>query len=383
MNFVHAPDNMNQSTSRSGKANLLDYTLNNLEQFFIQNGEPKFRAKQVFRWMHVNGASTFDVMTDVSKTLKSKLEEIAEIRVPQLFSEHIASDGVIKWVLEVGDGNKIETVYIPEENRGTLCISSQVGCALECQFCSTGRQGFNRNLTAGEIVGQLWWANQCLGNNSAEKIITNVVMMGMGEPLANYENVVTAMKIMLDDNAYNLSKRKLTLSTSGMIPGIDKLKDDCPVSLAISLHASNDEVRDEIIPLNKKYPIKDLLASCSRYLSSSPKDFITFEYVMLKGVNDKLQHAHELIKIVGNMPCKFNLIPFNPFPNSGFESSSRNQILQFQKVLRNAGFITTIRKTRGEDIDAACGQLVGKVKDKTKRQEKWRKLIPIKEIVIE
>lgn len=364
------------------KINLLDYTLSDLEQYFIQLGEPKFRAKQIFRWVHLNGANNFAVMTDVSNSLKSKLSEIAEIKIPQLVSEHTASDGVIKWALEVGDGNKIETVYIPEEDRGTLCISSQVGCALECQFCSTGRQGFNRNLTPGEIVGQLWWANQQLGHNpKAGKIITNVVMMGMGEPLANYENVVKAMHIMLDDNAYNLSKRKLTLSTSGMIPGIDRLKEDCPVSLAVSLHASNDEVRDVIIPLNKKYPIKELMAACSRYLSSSPKDFITFEYVMLKDVNDKLQHARELTKIVGNMPCKFNLIPFNPFPNSGFESSSRDQILQFQKVLRNAGFITTIRKTRGEDIDAACGQLVGKVKDKTKRQEKWSKFIPIREIV--
>jgi 23S rRNA (adenine2503-C2)-methyltransferase len=355
------------------KVNLLDYTLPGLEEFFIQIGEPKFRAKQVFRWIHLNGASTFEVMTDVSKTLKARLEDIAEIKTPQLVSEHIASDGVIKWILEVGGGNKIETVYIPEDDRGTLCISSQVGCALECQFCSTGRQGFNRNLTAGEIVSQLWWANKSLGRSpKEEKIVTNVVMMGMGEPLANYENVVTAMKIMLDDNAYNLSKRKLTLSTSGMIPGIDRLKDDCPVSLAVSLHASNDEVRDEIIPLNKKYPIKDLLAACSRYLTASPRDFITLEYVMLKDVNDKLQHAKELINVVGKMPCKFNLIPFNPFPNSGFESSSRNQILQFQKVLRNAGFITTIRKTRGDDIDAACGQLVGKVNDKTKRQEKWR-----------
>ncbi len=377
-NFAHARDNINIMNAKletvdSKKVNLLDYTLAGLEEFFTQIGEPKFRAKQVFRWIHLNGASTFDVMTDVSKTLKARLEDIAEIKTPQLVSEHIASDGVIKWILEVGGGNKIETVYIPEDDRGTLCISSQVGCALECQFCSTGRQGFNRNLTAGEVVSQLWWANRSLGHTpKGEKIITNVVMMGMGEPLANYDNVVTAMKIMLDDNAYNLSKRKLTLSTSGMIPGIDRLKDDCPVSLAISLHASNDEVRDKIIPLNKKYPIKDLLAACSRYLTRSPRDFITLEYVMLKDVNDKLQHAKELINIVGKMPCKFNLIPFNPFPNSGFESSSRSQILQFQKVLRNAGFITTIRKTRGDDIDAACGQLVGKVNDKTKRQEKWR-----------
>lgn len=361
------------------KVNLLDYTLNDLEQFFMQIDEPKFRAKQVFRWMHREGAATFETMSNVSKSLRAKLATIAEIRIPHLVTEHVASDGVIKWALEVGDGNKIETVYIPEEERGTLCISSQVGCALECQFCSTGRQGFNRNLTTGEIVGQLWWANQCLGYDpSYKKIITNVVFMGMGEPLANYDNVVAAIKIMLDDNAYNLSKRRVTLSTSGMIPGIDKLKDDCPVSLAVSLHASNDEVRSSIVPLNKKYPIKELLAACSRYLSTSPKDSITFEYVMLDGVNDQLLHAKELTKLVGNLPCKFNLIPFNPFPNSGFAGSSREQILQFQKILQHAGFITTIRKTRGDDIDAACGQLVGKVNDKTKRQDKWRTISLVK-----
>lgn len=366
---------------KTGKVNLLDYTLPGLEDFFIKIGEPKFRARQVFRWIHVNGADSFEVMTDVSKSLKAKLEEIAEIKVPELVTEKKASDGVIKWVIELGVGNKIETVFIPEDDRGTLCISSQVGCALECQFCSTGRQGFNRNLTTGEVIGQLWWANKQLGHTSkSAKIITNVVMMGMGEPLANYENVIAAMKIMLDDNAYNLSKRKLTLSTSGMIPGIDRLKDDCPVSLAVSLHASNDEVRDVIIPLNKKYPIKELIAACRRYITSSPKDFITFEYVMLKGVNDHLQHAKELTKIVGNLPCKFNLIPFNPFPNSGFDSTDYDHILQFQRTLRNAGFITTIRKTRGEDIDAACGQLVGRVNDKTRRQEKWSNYIPIKEL---
>lgn len=357
--------------------NLLDYSLADLEKLFKDIGEQSFRAKQVFRWMHVFGINDFEQMTDIAKSLRIKLKDIAEVRVPGLVNEHKATDGVIKWALEVGHGNKIETVFIPEEDRGTLCISSQVGCALECQFCSTGRQGFNRNLTAGEIVGQLWWANRQLKQiPNKPKIITNVVMMGMGEPLANYDNVVTAMKIMLDDNAYNLSKRKLTLSTSGMIPGLDKLKDDCPVSLAVSLHASNDEVRSQIIPLNKKYPIKDLLAACSRYLKASPKDFVTFEYVMLEDVNDKLEHAKELIKLVKNLPCKFNLIPFNPFPNSGFTSSSYNRILEFQKILRDGGFITTVRKTRGEDIDAACGQLVGKVNDKTKRQAKWAS-IPI------
>lgn len=371
------------------KPNLLDYTLEQLEEFFTQIEEKKFRARQVFRWMHIFGAANFDEMTDIAKSLRLKLQDIAEIRVPQLVTENRASDGVIKWALEVGNGNKVETVFIPEDGRGTLCVSSQVGCALECQFCSTGRQGFNRNLTCGEIAGQLWWANKRLGHTpKGEKLITNVVMMGMGEPLANYTNVVNAMKIMLDDNAYNLSKKKLTLSTSGMVHALDKLAYDCPVALAVSLHASNDAVRDVIIPLNKKYPIRELLATCQRYITNSPKDFVTFEYVMLKDVNDKLEHAVELTKLASGIPCKFNLIPFNPFPNSGFESSSRNQIFRFQKVLQNAGFITTIRKTRGEDIDAACGQLVGKVKDKTKRQETWKAMykesapaiIPIKKV---
>jgi 23S rRNA (adenine2503-C2)-methyltransferase len=354
------------------KTNLLNYTLEDLANYFESIGEKKFRAKQVFRWMHVYGVSNFEDMTDIAKSLRAKLQDLAEVAVPELVTEKLASDGVYKWALEVGNGNKIETVFIPDAGRGTLCVSSQVGCALECQFCSTGRQGFNRNLTAGEIVGQLWWANKRLGKDpKGEKIVTNVVMMGMGEPLANYENVVKAMRVMLDDNAYNLSKRKLTLSTSGMISALDKLAFDCPVSLAISLHASNNEVRDKIIPLNKKYPIEDLLAACKRYLDNSPKDYVTFEYVMLKGVNDDLAYAHELIKLVKNIECKFNLIPFNPFPNSGFECSAFGHILKFQKVLQNAGLITTIRKTRGEDIDAACGQLVGKVVDKTKRQQKW------------
>ncbi len=363
------------------KINLLNYTLPKLEEYFLDIGEKKFRARQVFRWIHLYGAETFSDMTDLAKSLRAKLEEIAIIEVPKLVSEHNSNDGTRKWALEVGNGNKIETVFIPDGDRGTLCVSSQVGCALECQFCSTARQGFNRNLTSGEIVGQLWWANKRLGKDpKGEKLITNVVMMGMGEPLANYENVVDAMRIMLDDNAYNLSKKKLTLSTSGVIPGLDRLGDDCPVSLAVSLHASNDEVRDKIIPLNKKYPIAALIDACKRYLEKSPKDYVTFEYVMLDGVNDNLEYAKELAQIMRGVECKFNLIPFNPFPNSGFQSSSWGQILKFQKVLQNAGYITTVRKTRGDDIDAACGQLVGKVNDKTKRQEKWKKLIPINEV---
>lgn len=362
------------------KTNLLNYTLPKLEEFFLSIGEKKFRAKQVFRWLHVYGAESFAEMTDIAKSLRATLEDVANIEVPHLVSEQISADGTRKWALEVGNGNKIETVFIPEDGRGTLCISSQVGCALECQFCSTARQGFNRNLDAGEIVGQLWWANKRLGKDpKGEKLITNVVMMGMGEPLANYDNVIDAMRVMLDDNAYNLSKRKLTLSTSGIVPKLDLLGDDCPVALAVSLHASNDEVRSEIIPLNKKYPIKELIASCRRYLDKSPKNYITFEYVMLKDVNDRTEHANELIDLMRGIECKFNLIPFNPFPNSGFESSSWSQILKFQKILQNGGYITTVRKTRGDDIDAACGQLVGKVQDKTKRQEKWKNYIPIKE----
>lgn len=376
------------------KVNLLNYTLDDLINYFESIGEKKFRARQVFRWIHVSLVDSFSEMTDIAKELRAKLEELCEISTPKLVTESIANDGVVKWVVAVGsDGNKIEAVFIPEEDRGTLCVSSQVGCALECQFCSTGRQGFNRNLSTGEVIGQLWFANKRLKelykttnsegskteSNSQSKIITNIVMMGMGEPLANYENVVAAMKIMLEDNAYNISKKKLTLSTSGILPALDRLKDDCPVSLAVSLHASNDTVRDEIIPLNKKYPIKALMESCIRYLENSPKDYVTFEYVMLKDVNDKLEHAHELLEIAKDVHCKFNLIPFNPFPNSGFESSSRNQIFRFQKVLQNGGFITTIRKTRGDNIDAACGQLVGIVNDKTKRQEKW-KTLAIKQI---
>ena len=363
------------------KVNLLNYTLAKLEEFFLEIGEKKFRARQVFRWLHIYGAESFAEMTDIAKTLRAKLEEVAIIEAPALVSEQISADGTRKWALEVSGGNKIEAVFIPEDGRGTLCVSSQVGCALECQFCSTARQGFNRNLSSGEIVGQLWWANKRLGKDpKGEKLITNVVMMGMGEPLVNYDNVIDAMKIMLDDNAYNLSKRKLTLSTSGVVPKIDTLADDCPVALAISLHASNDEVRDEIIPLNKKYPISQLLAACQRYLDKSPKNYITFEYVMLKDVNDHIEHARELTKLMRGIECKFNLIPFNPFPNSGFESSSWEQILRFQKILQNAGYIATVRKTRGDDIDAACGQLVGRVQDKTKRQEKWKNYIPLYEV---
>lgn len=293
--------------------------------------------------------------------------------VPELIVEQKSHDGTRKWLLNVGTGNGIETVFIPEDSRGTLCISSQIGCALECMFCSTGRQGFNRNLSVAEIIGQLWWANKALGvTPKDERVISNVVMMGMGEPLANFDNVVTALRIMLDDHGYGLSRRRVTVSTSGMIPQMDRLKEEVPVALAISLHASNDQVRDRIIPLNKKYPLKDLMAACQRYLVKAPRDFITFEYIMLKDVNDKPEHARELIQLVKDVPCKFNLIPFNPFPHAGFERSDNNRIRVFREILQEAGFVVTVRKTRGDDIDAACGQLAGKVKDKTRRQQKWQ-----------
>jgi len=301
------------------------------------------------------------------------------VGVPALMTAQESRDGTRKWLLDVGTGNGVETVFIPETDRGTLCISSQVGCALECTFCSTGRQGFNRNLSTAEIIGQLWWANKALGATPKdERVISNVVMMGMGEPLANYDNVVTALSIMLDDHGYALSRRRVTVSTSGMVPQMDRLKEDMPVALAVSLHAPNDAIRNEIVPLNKKYPLKELMAACQRYLVKAPRDFVTFEYVMLDGVNDKPEHARELLELVKDVPCKFNLIPFNPFPNSGYNRSSDENIRVFRDILYQAGLVVTVRKTRGDDIDAACGQLAGQVQDKTRRQQKWLQLQVVK-----
>lgn len=358
------------------KTNLLNFNLAALTQHFAEMGEKPFRAKQVMRWMHQSGASSFDDMTDLAKSLRAKLNEQACIGVPDLMVSQKSLDGTRKWLLDVGTGNGVETVFIPEAERGTLCISSQVGCALECTFCSTGRQGFNRNLSTSEIIGQLWWANKAMGvTPKNERVISNVVMMGMGEPLANFDNVVAALSIMLDDHGYGLSRRRVTVSTSGMVPQMDRLKDVMPVALAVSLHASNDAVRDEIVPLNKKYPLKSLMAACQRYLVKAPRDFITFEYVMLDGINDKAQHARELIELVRDVPCKFNLIPFNPFPNSGYERSSNENIRVFRDILQQAGFVVTVRKTRGDDIDAACGQLAGQVQDKTRRQQKWQQIV--------
>ena len=359
--------------------NLLNYNQQQLAAYFASIGEKPFRAKQLMRWMHHFGVHDFGQMTDIAKSLREKLAIDTEITLPNVQLEQVSNDGTRKWLigtddLKTGAGNSIETVFIPEDDRGTLCISSQVGCALACTFCSTGAQGFNRNLSVAEIIGQLAIANKSLRGEAGydlltanDRIISNVVMMGMGEPLANYDNVVTAMQIMLDDSAYGLSRRRVTLSTSGLVPVMDKLKEDCPVALAVSLHAPNDALRDILVPINKKHPIKDLMAACNRYLERAPRDFVTFEYVMLDGVNDTVEHAHELLNVIRQVPCKLNLIPFNPFPNSGYETSKPSHIRVFRDILMQAGYIVTVRKTRGDDIDAACGQLAGKVQDKIKR----------------
>jgi 23S rRNA (adenine2503-C2)-methyltransferase len=351
--------------------NLLGLDGRQLQAFCSALGEKPYRARQLMRWIHRVGADDFGAMTDVSKSLRERLAQSAAIVGPQVLHDSTAHDGTRKWLLDVGTGNAIETVFIPEPGRGTLCISSQAGCALECSFCSTGRQGFNRNLTVAEIIGQLWLANRALGRGvSAERPITNVVMMGMGEPLANFDNVVRAMHLMLDDAAYGLSRRRVTLSTSGLVPAIDRLRETCPVALAVSLHAPDDKLRDELVPINRKYPIKDLLGACLRYLEKAPRDFVTFEYVMLEGINDSIAQARQLAGLLKRVPCKINLIPFNPFPDSGFTRSGPEAIARFRDVLMRAGFVTTTRKTRGEDIEAACGQLAGQVQDKTRRKQR-------------
>lgn len=349
--------------------NLLDFDAEGLADFFREIGEKPFRARQVMRWIHQYGAADFDSMTDLAKGLRAKLSEAAEIVPPQVAADSTAADGTRKWLLSVGAANGIETVFIPEASRGTLCVSSQVGCALECAFCSTGRQGFNRNLSVAEIIGQLWWANRALGATpKGDRIVSNVVMMGMGEPLANFDNVVSAMKLMLDDHGYGLSRRRVTLSTSGLVPAMDRLREQLPVALAVSLHAPNDALRDRLVPINRKYPLKELMAACRRYIPAAPRDFVTFEYVMLDGVNDAPEHARELISLVKGVACKFNLIPFNPFPDSGFDRSPPDRIAAFRDILMQAGLVTTVRKTRGDDIDGACGQLAGQVQDKTRRR---------------
>jgi len=357
--------------------NLLEFNREQLTKYIEQFGHKPYRAKQLLRWIYYFNENNFGAMTDVAKSFQSTLTNNANIRTPEIISDELSLDGTRKWLLNVGASNGIEAVFIPEEDRGTLCISSQVGCALECTFCSTGRQGFNRNLTSGEIIGQLWLANKLLRKqenyshlNLEKRIISNVVFMGMGEPLTNYNNVVHSLEMMLDDQVYGLSRRKVTLSTSGLVPAMDKLRIDCPVALAVSLHAPNNNLRDEIVPINKKYPLKELMSACLRYIEFAPRDFVTFEYVMLKGVNDSIAQAKEVIDLVKDVPCKFNLIPFNSFPNSGYKCSDRNTMARFKEVLTDEGIITTIRKTRGDDIAAACGQLAGQVQDKTKRSKK-------------
>jgi 23S rRNA (adenine2503-C2)-methyltransferase len=357
--------NMDKSPS---KQNLLDLSRTELESFFADLGEKPFRATQVLKWLYQFGVSDFDAMTNLSKALRGQLKEIAEIRTPRVVASQRSGDGTHKWVLELDSGNHIETVYIPEADRGTLCVSSQVGCALACSFCSTAQQGFNRNLTTAEIIGQLWVANQELGfDPQGQRIISNVVMMGMGEPLLNFDNVVRAMNLMMDDFAYGLSKRRVTLSTAGVIPALDRLREVSDVSLALSLHAPNDELRDQLVPLNKKYPIAELIAACKRYVGNDRRR-ITVEYVMLDGVNDSVQHARELVRLLKDVPAKVNLIPFNPFPNTHYRRSSQAVINRFRDILMQNDLTTITRKTRGDDIDAACGQLVGKVMDKTKRR---------------
>jgi len=350
------------------KQNLLDFDVQQLTTWFAENGEKPFRAKQVLRWIYKAGEQDFDAMSDLAVLLREKLKQIACIQLPKVMREDVSDDGTRKWLLDMGTGNAVETVFIPEESRGTLCISTQAGCALDCTFCSTGKQGFNRNLSVAEIIGQLWWANHQLGKDAdGNWVISNVVMMGMGEPLLNFDNTLSALRLMLDDHAYGLSRRKVTVSTSGIVPAMDKLRDACPVALAVSLHAPNDQLRNVLVPVNKKYPLQELMAACQRYLEKAPRDFITFEYVMLEGVNDSEQHAHELVKLVKNVSCKFNLIPFNPFPQTQYRRSGVEAIRCFRDVLVKADIVVTTRKTRGDDIAAACGQLAGQVQDKTKR----------------
>lgn len=381
--------------------NLLDFDLEGLAAYCASLGEKKFRATQLFRWIHQKGASGFGEMTDLAKSLREKLEGGARIEGLPILSQHISADGTIKWLFDVGDGNAVESVFIPEYgdagppqgdvpppggasaaggrgpsvlDRGTLCISSQAGCAVGCRFCSTGHQGFSRNLATGEILAQLWFAEHFLRKHlgtGGERVISNVVMMGMGEPLQNYSALVPALRVMLDDHGYGLSRRRVTVSTSGVVPMIDRLGEDCPVALAVSLHAPNDALRDKLVPLNRKYPIADLLDACQRYLAHAPRDFITFEYCMLDGVNDAPEQARELARLLQThggtgVSCKLNLIPFNPFPASGLVRSPQQRVQAFAKILSDAGIVTTVRKTRGDDIDAACGQLAGDVKDRTR-----------------
>ena len=384
------------------RTNLLDLDGERLAMMIASLNEKPFRAQQLMRWIHQRGVSDLHAMSDLAKSFREQLYDTVEIKSLPVISDQTAADGTRKWLLDVGQGNAVEMVYIPEDERGTLCISTQAGCAVNCQFCSTGKQGFARNLTVGEIIGQLWYAEHHLRKDPTAvkridtydktqlvheqgRVISNVVLMGMGEPLLNYEPVISAMRIMLDDNAYGLSRRRVTLSTSGVVPFIDRLAHDLPVALAVSLHAPNDKLRDILVPINRKYPLQELMAACQRYLPYAPRDFLTFEYCMLDGVNDSDQMARELVKLLAPIRCKLNLIPFNPFPESGLTQSPRSRIEQFAKILLDAKIVTTVRKTRGDDIAAACGQLAGDVQDRTnvvKRSERpivWSKPIQVDE----
>jgi 23S rRNA (adenine2503-C2)-methyltransferase len=370
--------------------NLLDFDIERLAAFCDSLGEKRFRAVQLYRWIHQRGVADFGAMSDLAKSLRSKLAGVAEVRALPVLNEHVSADGTVKWLFDVGQGDAVETVFIPEADRGTLCISSQAGCAVGCRFCSTGHQGFSRNLSTAEIVAQLWFAEHRLRRTlnlaAGDRAIDNVVMMGMGEPLQNYAALLPALRTMLDDNAYGLSRRRVTVSTSGVVPMIDRLAQDCPVALAVSLHAPDDGLRNSLVPLNRKYPIAELLAACQRYLPAAPRDFITFEYCMLDGVNDSPEQAQALLRLLQGSagpprtPCKLNLIPFNPFPASGLLRSPRDRVTAFAAVLQEAGIVTTIRKTRGDDIAAACGQLAGEVQDRTQapaRMARQRAVIPI------
>lgn len=362
-----------QTQTLTKKTNLLGLDRKGMQDFFVSIGEKPYRADQIIKWIHFNGVTDFQLMSNISKDLRAKLTDIAEITLPQIIYEKAAEDDTYKWLLRLSDGNCIETVFIPEKTRGTLCISSQVGCILNCDFCSTGKQGFNRNLTTAEIMSQLWIAVRKLSkaNGFHDHSVTNVVMMGMGEPLLNFDNVIPALNLMLDDFAYGLSKRRVTVSTAGVVPAMIELRKVSDVALAVSLHAPNDELRDKIVPLNKKYPLKELMAVCREYFKNDNRRSITMEYVMLKNVNDTPAHAKQLIKILNGVPAKMNLIPFNPFPHTDYERSDTHTILQFRDILMQAGLNTTIRRTRGDDIDAACGQLVGQVQDRTRRNERY------------
>ncbi|PCJ92061.1 MAG: 23S rRNA (adenine(2503)-C(2))-methyltransferase RlmN [Porticoccaceae bacterium] len=362
---------------QQSKTNLLGLSVEKLTDFFASIGEKPFRATQVLKWIHQMGVDDFDQMTNLAKNLREKLKVVAEIRAPEVVSQHDSIDGTSKWLIRVSDGNCIETVFIPEKGRGTLCVSSQIGCSLDCSFCATGKQGFNRDLTAAEIIGQLWIAAKAFNSlgPKANRVVSNVVMMGMGEPLLNFDNVVDAMSLMLNDNAYGLSKRRVTLSTSGVVPMLDKLSEVSDVSLAISLHAPNDELRNQLVPINKKYPIAELLASAQRYLDKMPdvRRKITIEYTLMDRVNDRDEHAHELAKLLSTLPCKINLIPFNPFAQSDYKRVTNTALNRFRDILQKAGHIVTVRTTRGDDIAAACGQLAGTVNDRTRRSERYQR----------